>query len=147
MEFKDTASQIEGIREIFNAAKNEDNWNLNEEMLYSYYFVDEDVDKLEKLGLKLEEDGYDFVDIFELGDDETDESTGEYLLHIDKVEIHTPESLAQRNVEFQKLAEEYELKTYDGWEFGEVGDYDDEDFDGEDGGDETAEQLSADKHG
>ncbi|MBA3334470.1 MAG: ribonuclease E inhibitor RraB [Acidobacteria bacterium] len=126
MEFKDTESQLEGIEKIFDDAKREDGWNLNEEMLYSFYFVDEDVDKLERLGLKLEEDEYDFVDVFELGDEETDESTGEYLLHIDKVEIHTPESLAKRNVEFAKLAEEYEIKTYDGWEFGEVGDYDDE---------------------
>jgi hypothetical protein len=121
MEFKDTESQLEGIREIFNAAKTEDNWDLNEEMLYSFYFVDKAVDKLEKLGLKLEADGYDFVDIFELGDETTDESTGEYLLHIDKVETHTPESLAQRNVEFQRLADEYQIETYDGWEFGEVG--------------------------
>ena len=127
MEFKDTASQIEGIREIFNDAKTEDGWDLNEEMLYSFYFVDESVDKLEKLGLKLEADGYDFVDVFELGDEETEQATGEYLLHIDKTEIHTPESLAQRNVEFAKLAEEYELKTFDGWEFGEVGEYEEDD--------------------
>ena len=140
MEFKDTESQIEGIKKIFDDAKQEDGWNLNGEMLYSFYFVDENVDKLEKLGLKLEEDDYDFVDVFELGDEETDESTGEYLLHIDKVEIHTPESLAKRNVEFAKLAEDYELKTYDGWEFGEVGDYDDED-------EETEESLSTDGHG
>ncbi|MCY7377138.1 MAG: ribonuclease E inhibitor RraB [Pyrinomonadaceae bacterium] len=133
MEFTDTASQIEGIREIFNDAKTEDNWDLSEEMLYSFYFVDESVDKLEKLGLKLEADGYDFVDVFELGDEETDKSTGEYLLHIDKVEVHTPETLAQRNVEFLKLAQEYEIKTYDGWEFGEVGEYeDDEEFEDED---------------
>lgn len=131
MEFKDTESQLEGIKKIFADAKREDGWNLDEEMLYSFYFVDESVDKLEKLGLKLEGDGFDFVDIFELGDEQTDESTGEYLLHIDKVEIHTPESLAQRNVEFAKLAEEYKLKTYDGWEFGEVGDYDDEDDENE----------------
>ncbi len=55
------------------------------------------------------------------------------MLQIDKVEAHTPESLAQRNLEFAKLAEEYELKSYDGWEFGEVGVYDDdEDFDEDD---------------
>ena len=128
MEFKDTASQIEGIKEIFDDAKTEDGWDLSEEMLYSYYFVDESVEKLEKLGLKLEADGYDFVDIFELGDEETEKSTGEYLLHIDKAEVHTPESLAQRNVQFAKLAAEYELKTYDGWEFGEVGDYDEDEL-------------------
>ena len=129
--FKDTESQLETIREIFAQAKQEDNWNLDEPMLYSFYFVDESVDKLEKLGLKLEADGYDFIDIFELGDEETNESTGEYLLHIDKIETHTPESLAERNVEFQKLAEEYEIETYDGWEFGEVGDEDDEEADEE----------------
>ena len=129
MEFKDTESQLEGIREIFNAAKSEDKWDLSEEMLYSYYFVDKSVDKLEKLGLKLEADDYDFVDVFELGDETTDESTGEYLLHIDKIETHTPESLAQRNVEFQTLADEYEIATYDGWEFGEVGGDEDEDDD------------------
>jgi len=127
MEFKDTESQIEGIKEIFNDAKTEDGWDLSSEMLYSYYFVGEDVDKLEQLGKDLESEGYVFVDIFELGDEETEESTGEYLLHIDKEEIHTPESLAQRNVEFAKLAAEHEIKTYDGWEFGEVGEYDEED--------------------
>ena len=131
MEFKDTESQLEGIKKIFADAASEDKWNLGEEMLYSFYFVDTDVDKLEKLGLKLEADGYDFVDVFELGDEKTDESTGEYLLHIDKVEVHTPESLAQRNVEFQKLADEHELETYDGWEFGEVGEYEDDEDDDE----------------
>jgi len=131
--FTDVESQLEGIKEIFADAKREDNWNLDEEMLYSFYFVDTSVDKLEKLGLKLEADGYDFVDVFELGDEDTDESTGEYLLHIDRVETHTPESLAQRNIEFAGLAEEYEIETYDGWEFGEVGGEEDgEEFEDED---------------
>ncbi|MDQ3711743.1 MAG: ribonuclease E inhibitor RraB [Acidobacteriota bacterium] len=131
--FLDVESQLEGIKEIFADAKREDNWNLDEEMLYSFYFVGTSVDKLEKLGLKLEADGYDFVDVFELGDEGTDKPTGEYLLHIDKVEMHTPESLAQRNLEFAGLAEEYEIETYDGWEFGEVGgEEDDEEFEDED---------------
>lgn len=128
MEFKDTESQIEGIKEIFAEAKREDNWDTDEPMLYSYYFVDKDADKLDSLGVVLEEKEFDFIGVYELGDDETDESTGEFLLHIDKVEAHTPESLAQRNVEFQKLAEEYGIMTYDGWEFGEEGVYDEEEF-------------------
>ncbi len=127
MNFTDTKSQIEGIEKIFADAEKEDNWNLDEPMLYSYYFVDQDVDKLEKLGLYLDKQGYDFIDVFELGDEETGESTGENLLHIDKVEKHTPQSLAEKNVEFSKLAKEYEIASYDGWEFGEVGVYDEED--------------------
>lgn len=124
--FNDIESQLEGIREIFAEAQREDNWKTDEVMLYSFYFVDKDVDKLEKLGNKLDADGYDFVDIFELGDEETGKSTGEYLLHIDKIETHTPESVAQRNVEFQKLADDFGIETYDGWEFGEIGDDDEE---------------------
>ena len=124
--FNDIESQLEGIRQIFAEAQQEDNWNTDEPMLYSFYFVDKSVDKLEKLGLKLEADGYDFIDIFELGDEETEISTGEYLLHIDKVGAYTPETIALQNVEFQKLADELEIETYDGWEFGEIGD-DDED--------------------
>ena len=124
--FDDIESQLEGIREIFAEAKREDNWKTDEIMLYSFYFVDKSVEKLEKLGLKLESEGYDFVDIFQLGDEETEKPTGEYLLHIDKIETHTPESVAQRNVEFQKLANDFGIETYDGWEFGEIGD-DDED--------------------
>ena len=141
MEFKNVESQLEGIKEIFDDAKREDGWNLSEPMLFSYYFVDTDVDKLEKLGLKLEADGYDFIDVFELGDEQTDESTGEYLLHIDKVETHTPASLAERNVEFANLAQQFEIETYDGWEFGEVGDEADEDFDDEIDEDEDEKSL------
>ena len=126
MDFRNIETQLEGIREIFNTARTEDGWNPDDEMLYSYYFVGKDVEKLESLGLDLEKQGYDFIDIFELGDEETNESTGEYLLHIDKVETHTPDSLAARNVEFQQIADEYEIESYDGWEFGEVGDYDEE---------------------
>ena len=139
MNFTDTESQIEGIEKIFVNAVVEDNWNLDEPMLYSFYFVDENVDKLEKLGIYLDEQGYDFVDVFELGDEETNESTGEYLLHIDKIEVHTPRSLAERNAQFAKLAAEYELKTYDGWEFGEVGDEDDYDDEDEDEVDDETE--------
>jgi regulator of RNase E activity RraB len=131
MEFRNTESQLEGIREIFETARTEDGWNPEAEMLYSYYFVGKDVDKLETLGLDLEKQGYDFIDIFELGDEKTEKPTGEYLLHIDKVESHTPDSLAARNVEFQNLADEYEIESYDGWEFGEVGDYDEEEEEAE----------------
>jgi hypothetical protein len=128
--FNDTESQIEGIKKIFEEAEREDNWKVNEPMLYSFYFVDDDPEKLEKLGEHLDKQDFDFVGIFELGDEETEESTGEYLLHIDKVESYTPESLAQVNVEFSKLAEEFEIETYDGWEFGEVdgADYDEEEI-------------------
>jgi len=126
MEFKTVEEQLESIREIFETARTEDGWNPEAEMLYSYFFIDKNAEKLETLGLDLEKQGFDFIDIFELAEEESGEATGEYLLHIDKVEIHTPDSLAARNVEFQKMANEYEIDSYDGWEFGEVDDEDEE---------------------
>ena len=126
MDFTNTEAQLDGIKEIFATAKNEDGWNMNEDMLFSYFFIDRNVEKLEKFGIEREKEGYDFIDIFEVGDDETGEATGEYLLHLDKLETHTPESLAQRNVELQKLADEAEIESYDGWEFGEEDDYEEE---------------------
>lgn len=122
MDFKTVESQLESIREIFETARTEDQWNPDEEMLYSFYFIDKDAEKLEKLGLDLEKQGYDFVDIFELADEEEGEPNGEFLLHIDKIETNTPETLAARNVEFQALADKYEIGSYDGWEFGEIDD-------------------------
>ena len=83
--FDDTESQLEIIREIFARAKREDGWNLDEPMLYSFYFVDESIEKLEKLGLYLEKQGYDFINVFEQTGEETGELTGEYQLHIDKI--------------------------------------------------------------
>lgn len=136
MEFKEVESQLEGINELFDAARTEDGWNLDEEMLFSYYFIDTDVDKLEKLGIKLDAEGFDYIGVYELGEEDSDEPSGEFMLHIDKVEIHTPESLAQRNVEFQKLAEEHGIETYDGWEFGEVGEDDEDDEDDADDAEE-----------
>ncbi len=137
MDFTNTEAQIENIKQIFAEAKREDNWNLDEDMLYSYYFVGKDVEKLEELGLRLENEGYNFPGIFELGDEDTDKPTGEFLLQVDKVETHSPQTLAERNAEFSKLVGEYNLESYDGWEFGEVGDF--EDFDDDDLDDDIIE--------
>ena len=126
--FNDTESQIEGIKEIFAEAEREDNWNVREPMLYSFYFIDQDPERLEKLGDHLDAQGFDFVGIFELGDEETEQSTGEYMLQIDQVGSYTPESLAQKNVDFTKLAEEFGIDSYEGWEFGELGDEDEEEI-------------------
>lgn len=124
--FFDKETQIKEIKEIFAEAEREENWDVTGEMLYSFYFVDQSVEKLEKLGEHLESEGYTFVNIYELGDEGTNEPTGEFLLHLDKVEQHSPESLADRNLEFEKVAKEFEIETYDGWEFGEDDGFEDE---------------------
>ena len=133
----DKETQLKEIKEIFTDAAREEGWEVEGEMLYSYYFVDTSIEKLEKLGLLLEKEDYDFINIFELGDDESGEPTGEYLLHLDKTEKNTPETLIDKIERFENLAVEYEIDSFDGWEFGEEGDYEDAD---EDADEETEEK-------
>ena len=123
----DKQERIEEIREIFEEAKTEDNWNTDEDMLYSFYFVDTDPDKLEELGNELAEQDFIFVDVFQLGDEETGDATGEYMLHIDKIGVYNPESLAEQIETFRSHTDKHGLAELDGWEFGEVGEEDEED--------------------
>ena len=126
MEFKNTESQLEGIREIFEIARTDDGWDLQAKCSSAFTLLTKRSKNLKSSNRISNNQGFDLIGIFELGDDETGEATGEYLLHVDKVESHTPESLAARNVELQKLADEHGVESYDGWEFGELGDEDEE---------------------
>ena len=69
--------------------------------------------------------GYDFVEIAE-GDEPDDPLT----LQVEKIEIHTPDSLFQRNQELSEIAEEMGIHSYDGMDVGTI-DGDDDDFDDE----------------
>lgn len=124
--FTDVESQLEGIEAIF-AEATEDGLRLEEPHLFSFYFADDSIENLEKLADRLEQDGYDFIGVFELEDEETEKPTGEYLLHLDKVETHTSRSLAERNVELARLAEELGVTAYDGWEVSELDGEEEED--------------------
>ena len=50
----DKETQLKEIKEIYADAARDEGWDVEGEMLYSYYFVDESIEKLEKLGLQLD---------------------------------------------------------------------------------------------
>jgi len=93
-------------------------WNPDADLLWGYFFVDSDVAKLERFGQHLESLGYQFVETFELERDEGEESSGEHMLHVERVETHSLATLALRNVELAQSAAEYGLSAYDGWDVG-----------------------------
>jgi hypothetical protein len=62
---------------------------------------------------------YRFVDIGEL-ENESKRSSGKYMLHVERVEIHRPDTLAKRNVAVSQLAPQWEVRAYDGWDAGQV---------------------------
>ncbi len=112
--------------EMFEAIAEQTDWDMTGEMLWGYFFTDDDRKKLEVCSNRLTELGYQFVEI-----SDGDESDDPLTLEVEKIEIHTPDTLFQRNQELAEVAEEIGLSSYDGMDVGPV-DGDDDDFDEED---------------
>jgi Protein of unknown function (DUF1260). len=61
--------------------------------------------------------GYRFVDIHEADD------SSMRVLHVERVETHSPESLFARNAELYRVAETFGLDSYDGMDVGPATNY------------------------
>ena len=107
----DEASQSEALQFSFSEIRKA-GWNPDGDLLWGYFFIDNDPQKFDALRIRLEQMGFSFVDISEL--DEDDQPSGEHMLHVEKVETHGPLSLAKRNVEFTDLALEYGVRMMGG---------------------------------
>ena len=107
----DEASQSEALQFSFSEIRKA-GWNPDGDLLWGYFFIDNDPQKFDALRIRLEQMGFSFVDISEL--DEDDQPSAEYMLHVEKVETHGPLSLAKRNVEFTDLALEYGVRMMGG---------------------------------
>jgi hypothetical protein len=112
--------------EMFEAIAEQTDWDMKGEMLWGYFFTDDDRGKLEACSKRLTELGYEFVEI-SAGDEPDDPLT----LQVEKIEIHTPDTLFQRNQELSDIAEEMGINSYDGMDVGTI-DGDDDDFDDDD---------------
>jgi len=88
------------------------------ELLWAYFFIDNDTTKLRILADHLVSKGYTFNDIFELEADNI--SIREFTLQVERIEQHSLESLQQRNQEFYNLAIQFSIQDYDGMEAGPV---------------------------
>lgn len=80
-------------------------------LLYGYYFYDQDQSKLEKLKGELLKDKYKLVRLEKAEDQE-------FILHVEKVEIHSRASLLERENQLEQLATKFQVASYDGWDVG-----------------------------
>jgi hypothetical protein len=101
------------LDEMFVNMRKQTNWNVDGVLLWGYFFTDYDPKKLQKAAEHLVQQGYNFVKIYMSDDGKI------YWLHVERAEIHTPESLHIRNCELEKIAEEYNLESYDGMDVGQ----------------------------
>lgn len=87
--------------------------DFNQPFLYGYFFLDANLEKLDKLSEKLAEQGFSKVTI-EKKDSEL------YFLHMEKIESHNQKSLLERLNEFDQLAKDEGIELFDGWDVGHV---------------------------
>ncbi|MGN0920323.1 MAG: ribonuclease E inhibitor RraB [Cellvibrio sp.] len=104
---------LEQITEFFNDTRSvnlseQSDWSIDEQCRWSYYFLDASQDNLVALAKHLEEKGYEVVDIDEA------ENVGDFFLQVDCVETHTPESLHALSQELEKIAEQFNVRDFDG---------------------------------
>ncbi len=109
------------IRSMFSNMKDEYGWDLSKPMVWGYFFTNKTPDELERAGNLLERDGYRVVDIF-LSEKEDPAEPDLWWLHVEKVEVHTVESLQSRNEVLTDFASSNHLDSYDGMDVGPVKD-------------------------
>ena len=102
-------SQLEGM---FSNIRAKTKWNVDGPLLWGYFFFDPSAEKLKTLASELEAAGYTVVDLRKVT------QRNSFLLHVERVETHSPTTLHTRNAEFYKLAEKYSVASYDGMDVG-----------------------------
>ena len=107
------------LLEMFESISEQTDWDTSGPLLWGYFFTDPAKEKLEALAPFLEAQGYRVVRIYLPESDASDEPPV-WWLHVEKVEVHTPDTLHERNGGFYKLAEEHGLMSYDGMDVGPV---------------------------
>lgn len=102
--------RIEQIRHIFVRMEAQ-GVDLTKPHLYGYFFFDKERHGLERLSNDMTRDRYTLVNLEQIDDDT-------FKLHVEKIEIHSPESLFERGLALTEIAYKYAVDVYDGWDVG-----------------------------
>jgi hypothetical protein len=100
------------IEELFSRMRQQSGLDVDGPLLWGYFFTDRDARRLKAVADHLASDGYRVVSIYPAADGSTN------VLHVERVETHTPVSLDERNASFSALAERFGLDSYDGMDVG-----------------------------
>ncbi|MDY6945041.1 MAG: ribonuclease E inhibitor RraB [Pseudomonadota bacterium] len=107
----------EALVEMFAGIAKDARWDMSKPMLWGYFFTDTDKTRLESVAPLLQEQGYRLVEIF-LSEKQSADEPDLWWLHVEKEEIHTPDSLNERNHLLYSFADDHKLGSYDGMDVG-----------------------------
>ncbi len=101
---------LEQINSVFTKM-HEGGVDTNQPLLYGYFYFDKDPAKLETVKEHLVNEGYTFVRLEPVDDTQ-------FILHVEKIEVHTPKTLLEREIYLDELAYKYDIELFDGWDVG-----------------------------
>lgn len=101
---------FESVQALFTRM-HENGIDTDRDKLYGYYFTHHSKTALEKAATALQNQGFTLVDI-------AADETGHWWLHVERIEVHTPQSLHALNLSLYQIADTYGLSSYDGYDIG-----------------------------
>ena len=109
----------EQLVEMFENIGKDTKWDMSRPMVWGYFFADGQRAKLARVAPLLEQQGYRLVDLYR-SDKEDPSDPDLWWLHVEKTEVHSPDTLHERNLALYKFAEAQGLDCYDGMDVGPV---------------------------
>lgn len=110
------------IIDFFKEVEQGKEFDTSDKLLWSYFFLDSNVKKLKDFSSKLEDLGFKFKTIFD-AEKLNPNDIQEYYLQIEKIEFHNVDTLFKLNQIFYRLAEENYITAYDGFDVGNIINY------------------------
>jgi len=104
---------------MFDSIDKNTDWDMSGDMVWGYFFTDSDRSKLESVVPSLESGGFDFISIY-LSDKESEEDPDLWWLHVQMIEVHSVDSLHERNLSLYEFAAKNGIDAYDGMDVGPV---------------------------
>lgn len=101
---------VEKVTAMFQQMHDDAHWDTAGPLRWGFYFEDHSREKLQKLGDDLTAKGYRLVEIRPAG--------ALLQLHLEKTQIHTPQSLVDQNGEMIAAAIQACVMRYDGFDVG-----------------------------
>jgi hypothetical protein len=105
------------LREMFDNIAEQGQWDMSQPMLWGYFFTNSDPRRLTEVVPILQSRDYEFVDVFKSDKDDPAEADL-WWLHVQRVEVHSVDSLFARNEQLHDFAKEHGLDSYDGMDVG-----------------------------
>lgn len=102
------------VEQMFRNMRAKSNWDVDGVLLWGYFFTAVEAVRLETASNYLSRLGYRCLPVYRTDDGSTN------VLHVERAERHTAETLHIRNCEFEKLAMDFGLDSYDGMDVGLV---------------------------